>query len=286
MELQDWLDTVLEYLKVFAWPAVVLTLALVFRRPLIEVLQRLHKAAGFGASVELERALEQNARSLNEANLPDFAHTDEESAKAGRPEHAKAPEQPKGEGSPGQSEGVEPLEHPEQQARPGNGARPEFMRGGRHDLSDEDILNSNKQLWSPAALRRFWRQQPHKAAELGLPHPDATSPFGDAENYGRMMLAWAHLEAKAVRLGELINLSSSSARNLGVLSGKLLDRRLISHEAAEIARGLQRLRNELAHEVEKINISPVLTTDFVETAEKLDWLFAQLIEDLEDAAEI
>lgn len=264
MELQDWLDTVLEYLKVFSWPAVVLTLALVFRKPIIEVLQRLHKAAGFGASVELERTLEQNARSLNEASLPDLAPADDEATPAEQSEHV-VPERPKRDASSVQDERIG---SPEQEP------------------SGDEIFNSNKQLWSPAALRRFWRQQPHNAAELGLPHPDAISAFGDAENYGRMMLAWAHLEAKAVRLGELIGLSSSSARNLGVLSGKLLDRRLIGHEAAEIARGLQRLRNELAHEVEKISISPVLTTDFVETAEKLDRLFAQLVDELEDAAEI
>lgn len=267
MELQDWLDTVLEYLKVFAWPAVVLTLALVFRAPLIEVLQRLHKAAGFGASVELERTLEQNARSLNEASLPELAHTETGSNEPEQPEQSESPEQ------------AEPTK------RSVRSGTPEAAQGG-HEPLDHDAVNPQKQLWSPDAVRRFWRQQPAMAAELGLIHPDFRSAFGDAENYGRMMLAWAHLEAKAVRLGELIGLSSSSARNLGVLSGKLLDRGLVSHEAAEIARSLQRLRNELVHEVENINISPVLTVDFVETAEKLDRVFENLIDELEDAAEI
>lgn len=268
MELQDWLDTVLEYLKVFAWPAVVLTLALVFRGPLVEVLHRLHKAAGFGASVELvERSLEQSARSLNEAALPELAQTRAETnEQPERPEKPEKPEQPKS---------TEPT------SRPPQATKPEAPQGG-HDPLDGDSAASPKQLWTPDAVRRFWRQQPARAAELGLYHPDVRS--SDAENYGRMMLAWAHLETKAVRLGELIGLSSSSARNLGVLSGKLLDRGLVSHEAAEIARSLQRLRNELAHEVERISISPMLTSDFVETAEKLDTAFAHIIEDLEDAA--
>lgn len=240
MELQDWLDTVLEYLKVFAWPAVVVTLALVYRKPLIEVLRRLHKAAGFGATVELERAFEQNARSLNEANLPELPpETERESPEPDAPAPTRE--------------------------------------------SPPDPVPDPKKIWGAAALRNFWATNPETAARLGFPYPDEDR---DPERYGRMMLAWAHLEAKAVKLGMLIGLNPSSARNLGVLSGGLLDRKLISHETAEIARSLQRLRNELAHEVENISISPSLTSNFVQTAEKLDLIFARLIEDLEDAAEI
>jgi len=44
---------VLEYLKVVMWPSVVVALALVYRRHLITVLERVRKASGFGASLEL-----------------------------------------------------------------------------------------------------------------------------------------------------------------------------------------------------------------------------------------
>ncbi|KAB1893639.1 hypothetical protein F6W69_06340 [Microbacterium oxydans] len=247
MELQDWLDTVLEYLKVFAWPAVVLILALVYRKPLIEVLRRLHKAAGFGATVELEKGFEQSARSLNEANLPELVAETRESVdpSADTPE-LKEPETPSREEIP-------------------------------------DPMAELKRVWSPAAIRNFWESNPETAARLGLVYPDDDR---HPERYGRMMLAWAHLEARATKLGMLIGLPPSSARNLGVLSAGLLDRKLISHESAEIARSLQRLRNELAHEVENINISASLTSNFVQAAEKLDTVFAHLTEDLEDAAEI
>lgn len=45
----------LEYLKVLAWPVLVLVLALMFKGPLVSMISRLRKASGFGASVELER---------------------------------------------------------------------------------------------------------------------------------------------------------------------------------------------------------------------------------------
>ncbi|MBS0024117.1 hypothetical protein [Microbacterium paraoxydans] len=61
MELADWLSIVLEYLKVLAWPAMVLTLALIFRRPLIDILVRLQKASGWGAQLELRQEIREAA---------------------------------------------------------------------------------------------------------------------------------------------------------------------------------------------------------------------------------
>lgn len=244
MGLQDWLDTVLEYLKVFAWPAVVLTLALIYRKPLIGVLKRLHKATGFGATVELER-LEDDARALNEAELPELMPAE----------------------GVGAAIEDEELEVPQR-------------------ATDEpaDATSEFKRVWGAPAIRRFWATNPETAAQLGIAYPhdrDSRALSRDAENYGRMMLAWARLETKAVKLGELLGVPTGPARNLGVLSGKLLDGGHISHEAAEIARSLQRLRNELVHEVENISISSSLTADFVGTAEKLDRLFDQVIDELE-----
>lgn len=53
MELPEILDVVLQYLKVLAWPLVVFTLALVYRKPVITLLQRLKKYSGWGQTVEL-----------------------------------------------------------------------------------------------------------------------------------------------------------------------------------------------------------------------------------------
>lgn len=254
MGLQDWLDTVLEYLKVIAWPVVVLTLSLIYRKPLVGVLRRLHKAAGFGATVELEKSLEQDARALNEAVLPELTKSDPQ-GDAGAEKDAPSVETSETETVPPASTSGPPA--------------------------------TAKSDWSAAATRAFWESNPEAAIRLGIAYPgDERYGTLDAERYGHMMLAWAHLESKAVRLGELIGLSPSPARNLGVLSGKLLDRGLISHEGAEIARSLQRLRNDLVHEVDNITISSLLTSDFVQTAEKLYVLFDTLIDTLEDAAEV
>lgn len=61
MDLHDWLTVVLEYLKVLSWPAIVLTLALIFRRPLVDILVRLQKASGWGAQLELRQGIREAA---------------------------------------------------------------------------------------------------------------------------------------------------------------------------------------------------------------------------------
>lgn len=65
MELAEWLDIVLQYLKVLAWPLVVLVLALVYRKPVVTLLQRLKKYSGWGQTVELGDL----ARDLSEESL-------------------------------------------------------------------------------------------------------------------------------------------------------------------------------------------------------------------------
>lgn len=74
MELPDILDIVLEYLKVLAWPIVVFTLALVYRRPVITLLQRLKKYSGWGQTVELvdqARDLKEDSEDILEHELTD-----------------------------------------------------------------------------------------------------------------------------------------------------------------------------------------------------------------------
>lgn len=53
MELSEILDTILQYLKVLAWPLIVLVLALVFRGPVVALLQRVKKYSAWGQTVEL-----------------------------------------------------------------------------------------------------------------------------------------------------------------------------------------------------------------------------------------
>lgn len=61
MELHDLLDVILEYLKVLAWPAIVLTLALIFRRPIIDILERIQEASGWGAKFKLRQQIREVA---------------------------------------------------------------------------------------------------------------------------------------------------------------------------------------------------------------------------------
>lgn len=65
MELPEILDVVLQYLKVLAWPLVVFTLALVYRKPVITLLQRLKKYSGWGQTFELG----DEARDLKEDSV-------------------------------------------------------------------------------------------------------------------------------------------------------------------------------------------------------------------------
>lgn len=78
-ELIQWLTTtgfdlfmqlsrlLLDYLKVIVWPAVVLTLVLVYKRPIIGVLARLRKASGLGYALELDARALAEAAELAEA---------------------------------------------------------------------------------------------------------------------------------------------------------------------------------------------------------------------------
>lgn len=64
MDLAAVLDIILQYLKVLAWPLVVLILAIVYRRPIVTLLERLKKYSGWGQTVELgDFARDLNAKS-------------------------------------------------------------------------------------------------------------------------------------------------------------------------------------------------------------------------------
>lgn len=75
----------LEYLKVLAWPLVVLTLALLYKRPLVSVLDRLRKASGFGAILELERDSQYLAIAAVQAEAVDEAASEAEGGGAAPP---------------------------------------------------------------------------------------------------------------------------------------------------------------------------------------------------------
>lgn len=63
---------VLEYLKVVAWPIVVLILAFAFKGTIVDVLSRIREASGFGAKFVMTQRLEHEARELNEKLVPEL----------------------------------------------------------------------------------------------------------------------------------------------------------------------------------------------------------------------
>lgn len=94
----------LDYLKVIIWPTAVLTLALIYRRPLVSVLHRLRKASGWGVSVEAEArdlAIDSQIVDASEQSVapPLVAEVDTEQPvtpqttpdQAAEPEHASDP---------------------------------------------------------------------------------------------------------------------------------------------------------------------------------------------------
>ncbi|WP_146114327.1 hypothetical protein [Microbacterium sp. MYb72] len=62
----------LEYLKVVAWPLVVIVLAFAYKRTIVDVLSRIREASGFGGKVVLTQRLEHDARELNEKPVPEL----------------------------------------------------------------------------------------------------------------------------------------------------------------------------------------------------------------------
>lgn len=77
------LEIALEYLKVLAWPIVVFTLALVYRKPLIAVLQRLKKYTGLGQTL----ILGEQARDIRE-DSEELLHTESTAAGQAPPQEA------------------------------------------------------------------------------------------------------------------------------------------------------------------------------------------------------
>ncbi|KJL28783.1 hypothetical protein [Microbacterium oxydans] len=61
MELQDWLDTVLEYLKVIAWPVTVIGLLVFFRSEIRKLVGRIRRFKGMGVEADLAEEMSEVA---------------------------------------------------------------------------------------------------------------------------------------------------------------------------------------------------------------------------------
>lgn len=202
MELADWLDIILQYLKVLAWPLVVFVLALVYRRPVITLLQRLKKYSGWGQTVELG----DRARDLSEESLEVLTEA--------------TPLEPVSPADP-----VDPVD-PEGEERSQAGAEADSTSqrpdAGRF-VSHRGRLNESQRI-----LTSYLGSLDHEH------FPRAARRMIDD--------AWFDMKRMADRIASEVELQPWEAANLTVFAHSLAQRGLINPGASHIAQGLDELR--------------------------------------------
>lgn len=229
----------LEYLKVVAWPLVVLILAFAFKGTIVDVLSRIREASGFGAKIVMTQRLEHEARELNEKLVPELDQ--------------------------------DPTAHG-------------LADGGAErtvDWEDEPAEPSGE---APAPLD----VSPRRARVYGISMSgdmNVSTVDDQAHNYWIMMIAWSELEETAVRVGRMLQLAPGVSRNLGVVGRRLLDRGLISAEAAELGVRLQELRNRMVHDLNGFVFTDWMASDFADTARKLAKIYEDVIGRLDETRE-
>lgn len=237
----------LEYLKVAAWPVVVVVLAFSYRGAIVDVLSRIREASVPGYKLVMTQRLEHEVRDLNEKSVPELE--DVEDAPTATDDSASS-------GAPGD----EPSEPTASEKDGGDGVEAE------------------------ASVPRSPVRAPRGYYRVKLPGFGFTAdPERDeGRNYWNMMTAWSRLESTAVQLGERLGLSPGPSRNLGFLGGQLLARKLISHEAVELGASLQDLRNRMVHELDRIMLTDWMALDFTATAGKLTRIYQDILDELDE----
>lgn len=245
LEIINWLTTVgfdlfmqlsrllLDYLKVIAWPTVVLILALVYKRPIVSVLARLRKASGPGYALELDARELAAAAAIAEAaeesaevssGTPDTAVTDTREA------NVHAPGRPPTHG------------HSDANGTPAQTATPSTPMPNVHD---NEIR----------AITEHWFKELHKTA--------FETQRARQADLGAVLQYWQDVVLSASRVAELIGLEEKywSPR---IVARTLELRGYMSPDYARIAEGLQSLRNKIVHAKEEVTADVV--EDFAATS--------------------
>lgn len=243
-------NIVLEYLKVLVnWPLVVLALAMVFREPISLFLKKIRKIGFPGgsldaeadeASSEVDQVSVAAPRALDSAESTELVTSDEAADKA----------------TPSQSEAL-PVEREEEPVEKGVGDERESEddpRVKRDSRLNQDLIQRRKNL-DEGQYYESYRQ-------LALTSPE------DAvrEAYQRVRLSGRRLLQDA---GAVDNRHIPSS--LSVMVEQLAERDLISADAAEPARRLDRIYAS-AHSNE---LSAKGALSFVDAAQKLDFLLLE-----------
>ncbi|TQO20992.1 hypothetical protein FB472_2653 [Rhodoglobus vestalii] len=86
---------------------------------------------------------------------------------------------------------------------------------------------------------------------------------------GSMLRSWSAIESVTEKIGHSLGLSGQEARSVPRVIRKLSASDLISREAANVAKDLQSIRNQVAHGAPGIELTQSVADDFVEAAEQL-----------------
>lgn len=239
MELGEWLDIILQYLKVLAWPLVVFTLAIVYRKPVITLLQRLKKYSGWGQTVELG----DRARDLNLESVEVLSET--------------LPPEPEPE--------------PEPETEPGTGTGRADTPATRANVAGppEAPSLSSYRIRTLPELDADERIIVHYLGSLDRQHFERAAQ-DMIEN------AWIGVERVARQIANEINLESWATKGLTMFSHGLATRNLISIQTANLAAGLDELHRNIQR-ASADELTPYVVSDFVSTSERLAQAMQQVL---------
>lgn len=239
----------LDYLKVLVWPAVVFTLVLIYKRPLIGVLARLRKATAPGVAVELF-ADELAGAAEQAAATEDVPAVPNEAAVAS----GEAPT-----GPPGGVAGTEPAQgrthdiDDEPPKSPAGTSSAEttvdsYLVSAMQNLLAEGRIAEGRRFSETLHTRPKWSWYQLSQRQTGLRPVDG---------------AWRRLEREAYSVADLLGLPEEK-RTTSDTALELIRRKLLRPEYATILTGLQALRREILHADEPPTVE--VAANFVSTA--------------------
>jgi len=232
MSIDEVLQTVLSFIKVLAWPVVVLTGLLLFRTQLTGLFQRVESVAGpanVSATFRSDAAL----------NREDVAEAEVEAN-----EVAEAVVR---SGSRESSGGVEGAEHEPSSGRPGveaNEAGPD-----QEPAMVASIRRQTLRKLQLSALKR-WAED---GADVSEPRPSWRVQKYDADQLLPLVNNWTRLEndtryiVNKLELGEASVVLRRNPNDVLALFSHLENQGYVSPETVDTARRTKRLRDELIH---------------------------------------
>lgn len=253
MQLPEILDVILDYLKVLAWPLVVFVLALVYRTPVVTLLQRLKKYSGWGQTVELG----DEARELRESS--------EEMVKEQL--HADTAAQPKPSSStPEEGASADSLQTTP--PSPGRAAETQPGSSSRPVHSWPKVRLTDKGPFQPTPAAHYLLDRLARMSEDDLPTSARRT----------ITKAWFDLVQTSDAIAEHFDLSAAESTLRGVAIA-LFNRGLITEDTAVLAFRMSRLYAQMQHATED-DLSKVVQFDFVQSATNLRVILSQVLSDL------